>query len=128
MAASLCRRGWELRTNGEIRHLGTNGCRRVSHGPLDLLAYEMFAECGEAVRKAAGDQQARRVPFDEPDGIAYDIGPQTRAAAENEGVVQSDLHGPEPVPCGTGLCDFLDRNELVEQAAIRNDAQSFPVA
>src|SRR5208282_4086669 len=46
---------------------------------LDLLAYEMLAKGGEAVRSPACNQDPRRGQANEPNGVANDIRPKPGA-------------------------------------------------
>src|SRR5262249_35816548 len=100
-------------------------CRRCSggHGSFYFLADQVFAKGGEEVFGPAGKAKKGRLPSFETDRIPYDITPQAGARSENDGVLDADFKIDRRMSGRLDLVQILDRDELKEDAVIRDQPQ-----
>src|SRR5262245_707160 len=91
---------------------------------VDFLGDKVFAKGGKRMGSAAGHDNPWWSQADEANGIAEDVRPQPGASGQRDRIVHADLGVTDPAPGRSATCQFLEWDELKENAIVDDQAQS----
>ena len=83
----------------------------------------MFAKGGKRITGAAGEADQGRGERFESNRVADHVGPHARAGRNDDRIVDPGLDRPQPVASWTGRIQLVDRDELIEDPVIVDQAQ-----